>query len=214
MAVLPTPIQRYLTPEVKPTTPAGFTQIGKTLLNGLPHTIQLTENITLVIVVPNGLAVTWRDADPTTLISVSDDELEPHVADSDEPIGNVARAPVRMLMRVAGTTVGSIPLVAGLRRTVPDSGETDRGVQIELVILSWDRRAGSLRGRGDFGSRISLAWRRADEAVEQYSTPIVNPHLVPRLPPEDRMESRLGLKAPVQLQRFQIKKVINYAITN
>jgi len=208
MALSPIPIQRYLVPEVRLAVPDGFRQVDQAILGGLPHTIRLDEEATLVVVAPNGLAVTWRNADPTSVVSQSAGEVEPVTVRGDEPLGSVERAPARLLMRLGATTVASVPLIVGLQRTIPNNGRSDRGVRIELIILSWDLRAGSLRGVGDFGSHISLAWRRADQAVAHYSTPPINPHLIPRLEPQFRMESRIGLKVAIQLPRFQHKKVI------
>lgn len=208
MSMPPIPIQRYLTPEDKPRAPEGFTQVDATIRAGLPHTIQLDQETSLVVVVSSGLAVTWRDIDPATVVSRSNEELAPGTPHPDAPVGGVERTPARLLLRQAGQTVAVTPLVAGLRRLLPDAGEPGRGVRLELVILEWDIRAGSMRGAGDFGSRLSLAWRRADQAVAAYSTPPPHPHLVPRLKPQFRMWSRLGLIRVTPLSRFLIKKVV------
>ena len=189
MPIAPIPIQHYLVPGQNPITPDGFTQVDQTIFGGLPHTIQIDEATALLVVAPNGLARTWRDIDPTSIVSKSDDERKPTISSPKEPIGFLERAPVRILVRQNGDLMASIPLVAGLRRMIPDSGRSSLGVRIELYILSWDLRAGSLRGLGDFGSRISLAWRRADKAGERFSTPPVNPKLIPRLEPKFKMES-------------------------
>lgn len=208
MSARPFPIRRYLVPEEKPIPPEGFTRVDERIVNGLPHSIQLSDNIMLVVVIPNGQAVAWRDADPAAVLSSSGDELLPAAAGGDEPVGHVKRAPARILVRISGKTAASVPLVAGLRRSIPDSGDGRSGVRIELAILSWDLTTGIMRGGGDFGSSISLAWRRADRAVEHYSTPVINPHLVPRLKPQFRMMSALGLVKPVRLARFNVKKVV------
>jgi hypothetical protein len=101
-----------------------------------------------------------------------------------------------------------VPLVVGRRRLLPDGGRHEHPMRIELAVLGWDIRAGSLRGPGDFGSRIRLAWRSADRSVELFSTPPVVPHILPRLPVAFRMQSVLGLKLPKVLARFQTKKGI------
>ena len=208
MVMPPIPIQGYLVPDTNVTLPAGFTQVDESLLNGLPHRIQLVQSTTLIVVMPTGLATTWRDADPTTVVSQSDDEVSP----VGPQAGNNARPPVHIIVQRTGTPLVSFPLTARARRAVWDSGRSDQGVQLEFIILSWDIRAGSLRGPGDFGSRISLAWRRADQAIMQYSTPPVNPVLIPRLPEKSRLESSLGLKFYEKLQRFKIKKVVEHEL--
>ncbi len=206
--VPPIPVQRYLVPEAKPQAPEGFTLVDQPIVGGLPFSLQLDDEYRLVVAMPTGLAATWRDADPTAVVSHSADEVAPWIASSGAPVGDAARPPARLVVQRAGATVAAVPLAAGLRRSLPDSGQQDQGVRLELVILSWDLRAGSLRGPGDFGSRLSVAWRRADRAVEQFSTPPVNPHLVARLPHQFRMESALGLQHPVRLWRFSVKKVV------
>jgi hypothetical protein len=213
MSTLPVPILGYLTPEVKLQPPDGFTLIDEPITSGLPFSLQLEADTRLVLTMPSGLAVTWRDSDPVAVVSRSDDDLTPLTPPTvAEPIGNLTQPPVRLLMERAGVMVASVPLAAGLRRILPDSGQPDRGGRIELAVLAWDLRAGSLRGSGDFGSRITLAWRRADEAVMQFSTPPVNPHLVPRLvqtiPPHLRIESIYWRFGQLRLDRFRLKKVI------
>lgn len=190
----PIPVQRYLVPEQRPRAPEGFTPIDDKLLGGLPHRIRLNAEFTLVVVVPSGLAATWRDIDPTTLVSSSETEFTPTIAQPDQEIAASIRSPARIIVRCAGTTVASVPLCAGLQRTVPEGDWQEPGMHIELLILGWDIRSGSLRGPGDFGSRITLAWRQADQAVEYFSAPPVNPYLIPRLEQESRMESTLGSK--------------------
>jgi hypothetical protein len=77
--------------------------------------------------------------------------------------------------------VGAVPLVAGGRRLVPDAGAADGGVAVELVLLAWELRAGTVRGPGEFGSRLALAWRRADRGAAEFSPPPINPGLARRL---------------------------------
>ncbi len=172
--------------------PAGFTPVEAKLVGGLPHRLRLTADITLVVVVPSGLAVTWRDCDPTILVSSSKAERIPTTPRSGNAIGTVEHPPARLIVRRATTTVASIPLTLGLRRTIPEMGREDASRRLELIVLGWDIYAGSLRGPGDFGSRISLAWRRADQAVNDFAVPPITPYLIPRLEPGDRLESTLG----------------------
>ncbi|MDZ8258030.1 hypothetical protein [Nostoc sp. ChiQUE01b] len=224
MPTLPIPVQRYLVSDRQPTIPEGFTQVDSKILAGIPHIIQLDQITRLIVVVPTGLATTWRDIDPTTVVSQSDDQLAPcqqlprairhlqmagltedKIAQAlnlsipdlqaialqpGESIAEVKRAPARIIVQRSGLPMIAIPLVAGLQRITPDSGAF-----LELILLSWDIRAGSLRGIGDFGSRISLAWKQADQAASEYSPPAINPFLMLRLEPQFRLESNSGKSA-------------------
>jgi hypothetical protein len=180
MKTLPIPVQRYLVPDQKPITPTDFTQVDVRILTGLPYPIPLAGDLQAIIVLPTGLAVPWRDADATDIASSSEAELNPHLAQSDSTIADVIRSPFRLVVQQSRRTIGVVPLVAGLRRTVPDSGNSIGG-QIELVILEWDIRAGSVRGAGDFGSRLSLAWGRSNIAAAEFSPPPINNMLKSRL---------------------------------
>jgi hypothetical protein len=209
MPTPPIPVDRYLVPAAKPAAPDGFTPLTSTAQAGLPHTIQLDQGTRLILTVPTGLAGIWRDADPSLVVSCSDEELAPSVPHPDDPIGSVDRAPARLLLQIGGATVASLPLVAGLRRIAPDQGRSDVGVRIELVVLSWTITAGSMRGPGDFGTRISLAWRTANRAIDQFSTPPPNPVLVKRLPLARKMESQVGLKfRTIDQARFNVKRAV------
>lgn len=213
MPAPPIPVSRYLVPEQKPRAPEGFTQLDRAITEGLPFNIQLDAETTLVLVVPNGLAHTWRDADPTAVVTRSDEQLAPHTPEPATPVGDVTRPPARLLARRGGLTVGSLPLAAGLRRYVPDQVQTAGGALLEVLILSWDIRAGSLRGAGDFGSRVSLCWRDAGKAVTQFSTPPLDQYVKPRLllvtPLLLRIESDLDpAKDARKPARFKSKKAL------
>lgn len=183
MKTLPFPVQRYLVPPQKPITPEGFTQVDVRILTGLPYPIPLTGDLQLIVVLPTGLAVPWRDTDATAIASSSESELSPVIPKTNFPIGDVSRTPFRLVLQQSRRTIGVVPLVAGLHRIVPDSGDSHLGGQIELAILEWDVRAGSVRGAGDFGSRLSFAWRRANQAIPQFSPPVINPRVISRLLP-------------------------------
>jgi hypothetical protein len=284
-------------PETPDPLPDSFERVSVQLVNGLPTTIDLDADLSVALVVPTGLATTWRDAEPTAVVSRSGPETEPHrrpdlklsppagvtatasagggaltsgiyyyevtalgangeslpsdgvsvqvsgpgkvalvwtaVAGADayriyrgpgpgrdqvsysvrtnsftdkglpgaalsapappSHLAAVDRAPVRLLLRQRSPLSASLPLVAGLRRSVPDAGDAALGATIEIAVIAWDVRAGSLRGAGDFGSRVELAWRRVDEAGEQFEPPPLAPRVARRLEPELRMQSLLGL---------------------
>lgn len=145
------------------------------LVAGLPHTIVLDADVSLALTLPNGLAAHWLAADPQALVASSRPELEPHVPDP----AVVARPPLRLLVMVASKPVAAVPLVAGLRRGLPDDGAAG-GVRVELEIIGWELRAGTIRGFGDFGSFVDLAWRRADRAAPRFEPPPLNTMLMRR----------------------------------
>lgn len=185
------PVQRYLVPEVTPFVPEGFSRVEEKLTGPLPHTIRLDNQLALVLLIPTGLANTWRDAEAQALVSSSADELAPARPGESEAIGGLARpkVPLRLLVIRAGLPISSIALTAGVRRRVMDAGVVGQGVNLELIALAWDIRAGNLRQAGDFGSKIVLAWRKADLAVPRYGPVPLNPYVVPRLKTHLRLES-------------------------
>jgi hypothetical protein len=161
--------------------------VDSPLADGLPQTIDLDRDLSLVVVVPTGLATAWRDADPSALVSTSADELAPAHPAAATPEANVDRGRPRLLVLRAGAPVAWLPLVAGARRSLPNDGE--QGAAVELAIIGWEIRAGSLRGPGAFGSRLQLAWRRSDRAAATFVAPALNPQLVKRLAAGLRLES-------------------------
>jgi hypothetical protein len=183
------PIESYLVPPEPPELPADMITLDTALAAGLPQTIDLDQDVSVVIVVPSGLAATWRDADPSALVSTAANELEPAdpAAATPPADGRVDRGRPRLLVQRAGTPVAWMPLVAGTRRSLPDDGE--QGETVELAVAGWDVRAGTLRGAGAFGSRLQLAWRRSDRAAATFQAPPVNPQLARRLAVRQRLES-------------------------
>jgi hypothetical protein len=178
MAVL-TPILNQLTPEPTLLAPPGFTVIDEPLRNGLPHTIRLDANYSLVLIVPTGLALAWRDANPASVISSSEAEREGVTVHTESPIGAITHHPARLLVRRSSLFVASVPLVAGQQSLLPVNVD-DSGAGLELLILGWDLRAGSLRGPGDFGARLTLAWRLVGKATSSFSPPSIHPAVLRR----------------------------------
>ena len=178
MAISRFPIDRYLTPAEPPAFGERVEIVDQPILNGLPHRIELGSVATAMLIAPSGLAVDWRDADPTVRISSSESQAVPNdvaMADVD-----LISPPARLLVRTAsGVMMGAIPLVAG-RAFHLSTGES--GAAIEVIVASWDLRAGNLRGPGDFGGRIRLGWQRADQAVSTYGPLPPHPRLLLRTP--------------------------------
>jgi hypothetical protein len=194
MLLPPIPVDRYLVPEPLATAPEGFTLASEPILQGLPHTLRLSPTATVQVLLLHGLAVPWRDADSAAVVTRSDPErgslgpaAPPHV-------------PLRFVLRINDTQVAAAPVVAGRPFTLPD-GAGD-GVRYEFVILSWDIRAGSLRGPGAFGSQIAFGWRAANAAVDAFSPPPVPFNVVARLPETARLKSELGIRQVRALPRF------------
>jgi hypothetical protein len=201
------PVAGFLVPPVSTLPPEGFARIETSLPTGLPATIELDKELSLVLGLPTGLAMPWRDAAAAELVATAEDDLSPvaHPGPSRDP---VAEAPLRLQLRRGSVIVASTPLSVGARLRLPDNGDPSEGTLAEVVLLDWVMRAGSVRGAGDVGSRIALAWRRADRAVDQFSEPPVNPHFEPRLPPVLRIESR------PYLMKFERARLIAMDLTS
>jgi hypothetical protein len=176
------PIESYLVPPEPPELPAEMIRVDTALAAGLPQTIELDRDVSVVVVVPSGLATAWRDADPSARLSAADDELAAATPDAAEPVGSVDRGRPRLLVLRSGTPVAWLPLVAGARRSLPDDGE--QGATVELAVGSWDVRAGSMRGPGAFGSQLGLGWRRADRGSATFAPPPLAPQVSQRLEAE------------------------------
>ena len=199
------PIEEYLTDTPTSLVPEGFTAVEQSLTRGLPHQIKLQDDINLMLIVPSGLANTWRDSEPTLELTCSANERAPYQDPGHPYRVDFDRPPARLMVRNGRKIRAAIPLTAGLQVVVDIHGEGG-GALLELHILEWDIRCGSMRDAGDYGTRVRLAWRRIEKAVEKYSTPPVNPYLLPRLKPIFRMHSLLGLKRPKIMARFSTRQ--------
>lgn len=190
------PIDRYLLPEAPVEVPDGFTEVRQALTAGVPHRVELGAGVHAVLILPTGLARQWLDTDPLAVVSSSADDLAPRPAPpaTPRPPALVGRVPLRLVVRQGTRILGSLPLAAGLRRVCPDAGPTTGPTPtvVELLVLSWLLHAGTVRGSGDYGSSLALAWRRADRAVDQFGPPPINEFVWRRRPPAQRVESELG----------------------
>lgn len=185
------PIESHLVPAEPSAPTAGTTRLAVPLARGVPHTVELDRDVSLVVVVPTGVAVAWRDADPSALVSAGAEQLQADGATGDPAVD---RASPRALVLLRGAPVASLPLVAGARRMVPDDGG-EGGEVVELTIVDWEVRAGTVRGAGDFGSRLDVAFRRSDGGSARFEPPPVHPRLHGRLAAEKRLESDVGRRA-------------------
>jgi hypothetical protein len=180
--VPPVPVARELTPGPDLTPPTGFTVVEEPLVDGLPQRVPLGGDLVAVLTVPTGLAHTWLDADPAEPVSRSGGEFVPGAEAGDVPTGAVDRPPVRLFVLEGDRVLGSLPLVAGRRDRVGHDGRPP-GVRLDVVVLDWEVRAGTLRGPGDAGARLALAWRRADAAANAFAAPPVHPRVRARQAP-------------------------------
>ncbi|MGV9818738.1 hypothetical protein [Nocardia xishanensis] len=162
--------RRHLVPAGLAPISEKFVVVDDRINQGLPHMITLTADLSLLLVVPTGLATFWRDASPTAVVTSSRAELDPQRlrppgnSDNGNSDGRRSSAPARLVVLRAGTLAGAMPLAAGARTVVPEA-DPSPGIRIETMVREWDIRAGSLHGPGDVGSRIIVAWRRVDQGA-------------------------------------------------
>jgi hypothetical protein len=163
----PIPVERFLVAADPPSLPPGFQRSRQELTRGVPFQWTLEGDLDVVLFVPTGFAILWRDADPAAVASAGAAELAPHAAPRGaDPHEQPA---IRLLIRRARATVASIPLAAGLARITPD-GDGARSA-LELFVTVWVLHAGCVRGPGDYGSFIDLGWRRADRGSSAFGVP-------------------------------------------
>lgn len=159
--------RRHLVPAGPPPVPEGFTLVESRITQGVPHTITLDSEFSLLLVVPTGLARSWLAAPPAAVVTSSQPQLSATgpVVD-DGPVDDTLRpgAPARLVVLRAGALAGAIALSANAQAVIPEASPVP-GTRIAVVIRGWDVRAGSLRGPGDVGSFISVAWRRVDQGA-------------------------------------------------
>jgi hypothetical protein len=63
---------------------------------------------------------------------------------------------------------------------IPDADGV-RGV-IDLHVADWLLHAGCVRGPGDYGSFVEVAWRRIDSGANTFPLAPVDPHVAARNP--------------------------------
>ncbi|MDA0160859.1 hypothetical protein OM076_11335 [Solirubrobacter ginsenosidimutans] len=185
-----TVLAALLVPDPASALPEGFTPLRVPLIAGLPQRIALGAAHHAVLVLPTGLARSWVAADPAALVGTSDPDFAPFDPGTPLP-GLGARAPLRLVVRAGTDVLGSLPVVAGLRRMCRDDGGA--GV-LEVCVGAWQLRAGTVLGAGDFGSFVELGWRRADLAARAFGPPPPSRFVLKRTPLIERIESDLGLE--------------------
>ena len=178
----PIPVSRHLVPANPAEPPADAQLVDLALLTGLPAVIPLVPDVTLTLTLATGLATEWRAADPLAVVSASAAESEPWPpGDGAFPEVDAAR-PTLWLQR-GGRTITVLPLVVGRHALVEAGGDGVSARRYDLWLLGWDIRAGTVRGPGDFGSRLRLAWRAADRGAPRYAALPAVPAVALRTPP-------------------------------
>ena len=178
----PIPMAGHLVPPAQPAAPAGFSELLVQLVNGLPHTVRLTAEWSLVVAVPTGLARSLRTEDPSALVGSSAGQRVPRSRDAEPD----RLAPARLFLKQGRSFTASMPLTVGLLQRWPLDGVRPAGP--DLVLLGWELRAGTLVGPGDFGSWLRLAFRDPS-TIAEFEAPATHPELKKRLPPEDLFAS-------------------------
>ena len=175
MALLMPPLamDRFLVPGDSPAVPEGFVRLRQDLIRGVPFEFLVDGDVTLLLQVPTGFAAIWREQDPAQLVSAAREETAPHT--QSRAADPLERPPVRLLLRRARVLLATIPLAAGLRHIMPDGDAAPSA--IELIVVDWRLHAGCVRGPGDYGSFVEVAWRRADKGSDQI---VVAPFGIPR----------------------------------
>jgi hypothetical protein len=163
----PLAMDRFLTPGDAPLAAAGFIRLRQDLTRGVPFEFPVEGDLTLLLQVPTGVAAIWRETDPARLVSAPREEILPHTAPRGADA--IEHPPLRLLLRRARQPLAVIPMAAGLRRIVPDGDEVPSA--IEVIVIDWLLHAGCVRGPGDYGSFVEVAWRRADKARDQIVVP-------------------------------------------
>jgi len=203
--MLPIPVSRYLV-LATPAEPSADAQlVDLALLTGLPAGIPLVPDVTLTLTLCTGLATEWRTADPLAVVTASAAETEPRPT-GDGPLFEVEAARPTLWLQRAGRTITVLPLVAGRHTLVETGGGAAPARRYDLWVLGWDIRAGTVRGPGDFGSRLRLAWRVADRGAARYAALPVAPAVAQRTPPAPEVQGGAGVRILSAVDRLRLKK--------
>jgi hypothetical protein len=165
---------RELVPPPALAPPAGFSVLDEPIAGGLPHRVPLTPTLSLVVILPTGVVAAWRDADPAQLVTSSDAQAAPRAAGQD-PGPFLGAPPLRLVVEDGGETAACLPLVLGLRQRAGAAS----GVALELVALGWRLHSGTVRGAGDFGSRLQIAWHQVGRGADLFAAPVLLPEPEP-----------------------------------
>ena len=137
-----------------------------------------------LLTLPTGSARAWLDTAPATPVTDG--------------------AP-RLRLQRDGVTVAIAPLVLGPLFDVTDA---DARLRLTIVILGWSLHAGDLRGVGDHGSVLSLAYAAADRAADVFAPLPPSDFIIRALPPAEKTESRGGHKIHIRHNRQKQARLI------
>jgi hypothetical protein len=187
-----------LTPSISAVTAAAeMTILDSPIRGGLPHIVELGPRLRALLVLPTGLARPWLDLPASTPVSLGGDALA--VTDPTAPPPGFGRAAPRLRVQRDKATIAVLPLVAGL---VQDAADAPLAVPLQLQVLDWALHVGTVRGAGDFGSFLRLAFRVADRGVDIFGPLPLSTFVIQRLPVHDRIESRSGRFIEPRLRRL------------
>ena len=142
-------IESYLVDSLPTTAPPGFAVL-RTAFAGLPGELALSDGWSVILYAPTGIARAWLDADPADVVSASQHESVPHVPGAD----GVARLAARLVIRRGGALLGALPLAAGVMGMFHAPA-----AMLEIAPLSWEIRAGAMRGGSPGSAYIEVASR-------------------------------------------------------
>lgn len=152
-------VRALFTPQPASTPAVGLTRLDQPLDHGVPQRLRLDAEHELALLVPTGLAVDWRDADPAAPVSAAAQDRAPRGGETGVPVGDLRRPPARLALLEGGAVAAVAPLVAGGPRRLG---------RIDLQVLDWELHAARCAGRVT-GSRGSRSPGRAPTAARRRS---------------------------------------------
>ena len=137
-------VLRSLVPAPGPgAVPDGWTLLDADLSAGVPARFPLTPDLTLVLILPTGVARAWQRLDPGTVVTSTN-------------VPGLELPGPRLLLLQANELVAAVPLTRGLTRTLP--ADPARPARITVRPLDWHLTAGCVAGATSTGNRFRLAW--------------------------------------------------------
>ena len=177
------PIIAALTPADAPALPTGATLLDSRIRGGLPHVLNLAPRFRALVSLPTGSARFWLDQPPDIEV--------------------LSGAP-RLRVQRDGTTIAVVPLVLGPTVEVVDPLGA---APLLIQVLAWSLHVGDLRGAGDFGSFVRLAFAVADRATDRFGPLPPSDFVIRRLPPAEVSESRPGRKILLRYARLKQTRI-------
>lgn len=179
------PIVAVLTPpDAASAAPAGSTLLDSRIRGGLPHAVPLAPRFRALLTLPTGNARAWLDA----------------------PVGTeILDGAPRLRVQRDGVTIAVLPLVLGPAWEVVDPSGA---VPLTVQVLRWSIHAGDLRGPGDYGSFVRLAFAVADRGADRFGPLPPSDFVLRRMPPAEVIESRPGRLVKLRYARLKQARVL------